>query len=214
MRLRTLLLTVPALALLASNPVRSEPLRCQRAIAKASSKFLQSAIKALGRCEDGKASGRLPANTDCHTDPMTAPLLSRAQAKLQQGINARCGGADQICGTGDDDPLASIGWGSVTACPNFENGSCTNAINSCSDIVDCLFCIDQAAVDQAIGLYYGALDSNQFGQASPLNSCQRIIGTAPARFIGSKSKALERCWDARLKGRHSNPCPTPGDGIA
>ena len=54
----------------------------------------------------------------------------------------------------------------------------------------------------------------QFGTASPLNSCQRAIGSAPTQFVESKSKALQKCWDARLKGLHSNSCPTPGDGIA
>jgi hypothetical protein len=84
MRLRTLLLAVPILLLPGPNPVRSEPARCKRAIAKESSKFLQSTMKGLGRCEDGKASGRFAPNTDCHAEAMTALLLSRTQAKLQR----------------------------------------------------------------------------------------------------------------------------------
>ena len=171
-------------------------------------------MKALGKCEDGKVLGRVAANPDCHADSMTALLIARAQAKLQRRLSAHCGGADGICGTGDDDSLASIGWGSITSCPKLENGACNMAVNNCADIGACLLCIDEAAVDQAMTLYYGALDSMQFGTASPLNSCQRAIGSAPTQFVESKSKALQKCWDARLKGLHSNSCPTPGDGIA
>ena len=45
----------------------------------------------------------------------------------------------------------------ASRCPNVENGRCTNAINSCGDIPTCIACISEAAVDQAIGLYYGML---------------------------------------------------------
>ena len=109
--------------LFAASPVLGEPLRCQRSIAKESSKFIQSKMKALGKCEDGKVLGRVAANSDCHADSLTALLIARAQAKLQRRLSAHCGGADGICGTGDDDSLASIGWGSITSCPNLENGA-------------------------------------------------------------------------------------------
>ena len=45
-----------------------------------------------------------------------------------------------------------------------------------------------------------------------LNTCQKAIGKSAAKFFAAKSKALQKCWDARLKGKHSNPCPSPGDG--
>ena len=38
------------------------------------------------------------------------------------------GGKDKTCGTSDDDPLLSIGWGAVAACPGFESGSCNAPI--------------------------------------------------------------------------------------
>ena len=65
--------------LFAASPVLGEPLRCQRSIAKESSKFIQSKMKALGKCEDGKVLGRVAANSDCHADSLTA-LLSLAAA--------------------------------------------------------------------------------------------------------------------------------------
>jgi len=65
--------------LFAASPVVGEPLRCQRSIAKESSKFIQSKMKALGKCEDGKVLGRVAANSDCHADSMTA-LLHRQGA--------------------------------------------------------------------------------------------------------------------------------------
>jgi len=29
-----------------------------------------------------------------------------------------------------------------------------------------------------------------------------------------RAKSLQVCWDGRLRGRHTNPCPDPGDGKA
>ncbi|HJQ83812.1 MAG TPA: hypothetical protein VKA21_07045, partial [Candidatus Binatia bacterium] len=69
-------------------------------------------------------------------------------------------------------------------------------------------------VRQAMTLYYGALDQSQFGTASGISRCQRTIGKETTRFLAAKSKALAKCWDARLKGKHTNACPTPGDGRA
>ena len=66
--------------LFAASPVLDEPVRCQRSIAKESSKFIQPKMKALGKCEDGKVLGRVAANSDCHADSMTASVRSRGRA--------------------------------------------------------------------------------------------------------------------------------------
>jgi hypothetical protein len=48
-------------------------------------------------------------------------------------------------------------------CPNFEDGACNAPITDCNGIVACLTCVDQAAVDQAIALYYGSPPADEFG---------------------------------------------------
>jgi hypothetical protein len=210
---RTLWL-VAAVAVAGVRPAAADPVKCQREIAKRSSQFVQDKSKALQKCEDAKASGKLAAGTDCHSDGKTMQAIAKASSKLSSAIVKQCGGHDKTCGTGDDDSLASIGWGTVPVCPNFESGSCTNLIGSCADIATCLDCIDEAAVDQAMTLYYGALTSSEFGTNSAVNKCQRAIGKETTKFLQAKSKALQKCWDSRLKGRHSNPCPDPGDSKA
>ena len=205
---------VGALMLGALGTASAAPVKCERTIAKASRKFVDSKAKALQKCEDKKADGRLAAATDCHADSNTANSIQRAALQLMTDISKDCGGRDKTCGTEDDDSLASIGWGTTTGCHNFENGDCTNAITSCDGIVRCLNCVGESAVDQAIALYYGDLDEGAFGTNSPVNKCQRSIGKETTKFLRSKSKALAQCWEARLKGKHSNPCPDPGDGEA
>src|SRR5262249_36774901 len=59
-----------------------------------------------------------------------------------------------------------------------------------------------------------ALDPSQFRTGDAVNRCQQAIGSATTRFLRDRSKALQRCWDARLRGVHANPCPDPGDGKA
>ena len=68
------------------------------------------------------------------------------------------------------------------------------------------------ASDQAATLYYGDLAPSAPGSA--LNKCQISIGKATNAFLNSQSKALQKCEDARLNGKHSLDCfpPSVGDG--
>jgi hypothetical protein len=73
-------------------------------------------------------------------------------------------------------------------------------------------CVGDAAANQAVDLYYGALLPS--GGDKALLKCQTTIGKAASAFLVSKTKALQKCWDARLNGKHSNSCvpPAAGDG--
>ena len=187
----------------------ADPVKCQRGILKESGKFAQAKMKALKKCEEAILKGKIP-NQDCHLELKASESIAKAVTKLDAGIDKACGGADKDCGTaGDNDSLASIAWPAV--CPGFEGG-CTNAISNCDDIATCLECINEAAIDQAIDLYYGSAVPSSPG--SPSNKCQIAIGKAGAAFFASKTKALGKCWDARLNGKHSNSCVpnAAGDG--
>ncbi len=193
------------------SPAHAEPTRCKATIARSSAKFVQSKANALANCERDVLVGKLPPSTDCNAEPKAAAKIAKAVARLQAKIAESCGGADKVCGTPDgDDPPATLGWGGV--CPNFENGSCTNAISNCNDISDCLLCIDEAAVDQAISLYYD--DFNPSASNKDLNRCQREIGRSTTAFLRKKSQALAQCWTSVNLGRGTDPCPVPGDGKA
>ncbi len=185
----------------------ADPIKCQQAIAKGSSAFLQARVKALQKCNDGivkVGSGSCP-------DSKASASITKAQDKLLATIGKACGGADKTCG-GDntDDTLASIGWPSV--CPNFEKGTCENPITDCSGIATCVECIAGAASDQAMTLYYGSLALPSSDKT--INKCQKTIGKAASSFLNSQSKALQKCWDAVIKGTFPGPCPDPGDGKA
>ena len=198
---------VAVAALLAiADVAAADPLRCERAILKAASKLAQSEMRTLVRCEEGKLKGALPSTLDC-----TTLTSAKDETKLRGAIGKACGGADRSCATpaGDDAPT-TIGWPS--ACPDFEGKGCTNAIVTCDDVATCLLCVNDAAIDQAGTLYYGSRNPSTPG--SDLNRCQAAIGKASAAFFAAKTRALAKCWDARLAGKHVNPCPSPGDGKA
>ena len=194
-----------------STSAHADPSRCKAAILRNSAAFLQAKAKALNKCERDIVVGTLPPSTNCHTDPETAAAITRASDRLRAKIAASCGGGDRTCGTADDDPLASVGW-AIGTCPNFENGSCVNAIGNCDDISTCLLCIGGAAVDQAIALDYHSANPSTPGTA--LNACQKAIGTNVTAFLRSKSKALAKCWVTVNQGLVPGPCPVPGDGKA
>jgi cysteine-rich repeat protein len=182
----------------------ADPVKCQRAISKASATFAQARLKALAKCEQAKRKGKLPAATVCAAEPKTVPQLASALAELDAALDKACGGSDKTCGTGsDDESLAAISW--PGACPDLEDLGCTSQIGNCNGIADCVQCVDERAVDQALAFYYGSLAPAAAGSA--LGKCQMAIGNETTKFYAAKAKALAKCWDLRLVGKHSDVCP-------
>ena len=190
-----------------ASSAAADPIKCQRAIGKAASGFTQTRLKALAKCEEAKRTGKLPGSTVCTSEAKTAPVLAKAVIKLHAALDKACGGGDKLCGGGDDEALAAISWPSI--CPDFEGLGCANAIADCGGIGDCLQCVGEHAVDQALTLYYGSLAPSAPGTA--LGACQVSIGKNTAKFYATKAKALAKCWDLRLAGKHTDVCP---DGAA
>lgn len=187
-----------------ATPVTSGALRCKRAIAKNASKFYAAKTKYLQRC---KATA-LKTGTGSCPDASAAAKIATAAAKLAVAIDRSCGGADRLCGgdLSEEEPPAGLGW--PAACPNLEGNpdpDCSAALTDCGDIAACIGCIGEAAVDQAIALYYDSLAPSSAG--SLLNRCQDAIGRASARFVVARDKSIAKCWDARLAGKHAGICP-------
>jgi cysteine-rich repeat protein len=195
----------------AGASARADALGCRRAIAKEAARFAATRVQAVARCEGLIVRGRLPVLTACAGEPRTATVIARATAKLRRGLDRACGGADRTCGTGgDDESPAALGWPAL--CPDFEAAGCAHAIADCADIADCLLCVQRATTDQAISAAYGELVPTDPRGERRLNTCQRTIGAATAKLVAAHATALQRCWDARYRGRHAGPCPEPGDG--
>jgi hypothetical protein len=192
---------------------------CRAAIGKGAAAFAQAKMKVLQKCAESRFKGKKITPTqagplaDCHADQKTQDAIGKAQSKATGAIQKACCGKDKACGSpvpdADDVPLNAIGWDTVSNCPGFEAQGCTNLINDFGDIAQCVTCIAERAVDQAIDLSYGELkqtnpkDKNQ----KALNKCQIAIGKNAAAFFGAKSKALQKCWNTVNKGKLPGPCP-------
>ncbi len=190
--------------------------KCQAAIVKSAATFVQAKAKALQKCEDGVVKRKI---TGPCPDQKAADSIAKAEAKLDSGIAKACGGKNKICETGGDNDvaIALLGWPSE--CPDFEDKGCSNAIANCSDIAKCVECTGEAAVDQAIELYYGSLKptdpKSKDKHEKSLNKCQGTIGKAGAKFLAAQSKALQKCWERKIKGK-VNDCPDVkvGDSVS
>jgi len=183
--------------------------KCERAIAKASAQYVQARSKLLAKCEVDKVKGALAPATDCAIEDKTASGLAKAVDKLAGAIDKGCGGRDKRC-AGDltDEPsLQPLEWPQF--CPNLEGGACTNEIRSCGDLPQCLLCLGTAAVDQAMELSFDDLIPTDPTTQADLNACQRTIGAETQRFLAAKSKAIQKCWDGRVKAKHADVCPDP-----
>jgi hypothetical protein len=192
--------------------------KCKRAIAKAASAFLRSTAAILSKCEIASVKGLPSAPSDCGADAKTAHKIAAAEAKLHTSIDKACGGSDKVCGGELTKEVGGTALGWPVSCPNFEGGACTNAIGTadCTGIADCLECVGEEAVDRAIERYFGDLIVTDPKREKALNKCQQSIGREATKFLTAKSKALLKCWEARLKGLHENDCtpPAAGDGKA
>jgi len=194
--------------LVAVGSASAEPAKCNSTITKATSKYLQTRAKTLGKCEDKKVNGKLPPLTVCETDQ--AAKLTKASDKLRKLIDKSCGGGDRVCGGGDDDSLASIGW-DLGNCPDPVGAGCANALVDCGDVIDCLQCAADAGAERLRALYFDDLLPSV---DKVIVKCQRTIGKETGKFLAKRSKALSKCWDAVAKGKVAGPCPAPGDGKA
>src|SRR5262245_32602911 len=210
---RLSLLAAMGLSILGPRAAGADPVTCARGIATASAKYVDGRAKGLFKCEDAKVRYRLRPDVDCATDELFDSQHLSLETRLVVGINQACGGPNAACGHGDDQPLGPVGWG-IGQCPDFGNAGCTNPITSCLDVAECLKCMNDASVAAAMGLTYGAFETDEFGTKSTVNRCQRAIGKATTKYLRRRAKAMASCWDARLAGTHANVCPEPGDGRA
>lgn len=201
------------------TPTPADPkvgLKCQRTIAKEASKLAKAKVKAFQKCADSIVSGKLSdpgqgARIDwCeNSDLKTKDKLEKAESKIEAKIDKACGGSvDKECGgdaTGEE-TTASLGF--FATCPDFESSGeleCTATISTCDELAECISCISGEAVDQAVELYYEDLNIALAG--TTLNKCQRTIGKETSKYLLAKEKELLKCWDARLKGKHTGTCP-------
>lgn len=204
---RTLVATL-ALAgfLVAAAPLAAETVKCQRTIARSVAKLVQAKATALRKCEDAVLRGR--SGGPC-PDAAAAARIAKAATALAKAIDKACGGDDRRCGSshvGEDTP-ASLGW--PTACPGFETSACTSAMDDCTGIIQCALCVAEAAVDREIALLYDDLVPSPPGSA--LNKCQAALGRVTSKYLAARVRLLQKCWDARMKGRHGLDCPDVND---
>jgi len=133
--------------------------KCQRAIGKEVTKFLQARAKALAKCWDKVVKGNAPGPCPVPGDGKAAAAIAKAESKKIAKICKACGGDDRDCdgavdgvpGTGGSDDLAVgvIGFGA--ACPDVTvpgaPGSCAGAVTELADLVACVDCAAAFEVD-------------------------------------------------------------------
>jgi hypothetical protein len=201
-RLFRLLLVLSSVGALGGVPTTVHATPCVQAIAAEVGRYTTTRMKLIQHCRERVLIGR--ATAPC-PDYWTAHKLVNARRKLRKAIDEHCGGADEQCGLGgDDDDLAVIGW-NVGECPNVAGGDCARSIGHCGDVADCLACVGEASVDQAIALAYDALTPTP--PAYELNRCQATLGRSLLRYFNACSGALGFCEQRTLLGIDVETCP-------
>ena len=189
------------------TPIDARQVRkCRGVVIAASEALIAAEIKAESVCAEKIIRGKLPRGTSCPSEPTVARAITSARAKIAEKIGKACGGHDHACGSGDDVPLAAVGW-DRDACPNFAGGKCTNAIATCADVATCLTCIGETTVEHATALYYGALVPTDPKTDKQRNKCQALLASATTAFRIARSHALATCWQAVNGAGAGGTCP-------
>jgi len=158
--------------------------KCRETIDKEFTKYVKTVTKIVQKCNDTvvkSGSGSTAPGGSNINGCDTNGKIPVALQKMSDKITAKCG--DQGI------TPSMIGW--PATCPNFEGGSCTNAITDSASIATCLDCIGKAAIAQAMDLYYASLTNG--GTDSHLIKCQQSIGKETSKFLLAKDKALTKC---------------------
>jgi gluconolactonase len=197
-------LTLRTLALIQAASGMARAVECRDAMLTAPAAFGATRATALAACEKKVSAGRLPAGTDCATEPSTAVALTRAAATLAKAIAGACGGGDRMCGTADDPSLSSIGWLQPT-CPGLGSAGCTAPVAHCGDIAACLTCVATAATDAARTT--GAASGLSPSADAVHRRCQQAMSQAAAKRYADAAKRLRQCGQRVLDGSIAGPCP-------
>jgi hypothetical protein len=181
--------------------------KCRETINKQYATYVKTTTKILQKCNetDVKAGNgqSAPGGNGGNFAPCDmAGKIPAALTKMTTKITGKCDNASPSI------TPAQIGWPGT--CPNFEGGTCANAITDGASVAICLDCIAKAAIAQAMDLYYVNL-SNPLGDSDVIK-CQTTIGKETSKFLLAKDKALANCRKAIDKGAPGT-CPA-ADGKA
>lgn len=188
------------------------PARCVDAIAKAADAYLQGRSRHLARCADRAIqSGDVAGAAACASEPTTAARIAALELKLASRIAASCGGADRVCGNGDDGPLSAIGW-DVATCADLGSAGCAQPITHCGAIASCVAC----TASLASGAVGASSAQGLTATADPaLRACQRALATASDAHLRAASRATTSCQRKVAAGTAVGPCPaSPSDKLA
>jgi hypothetical protein len=201
------------------TPLSKGGLKCQRTLTKELSRFVKAKVKALQGCHDALMKDKLAPDPGpggggrlafCLAEPATDAKIDKAASKLGVKIAKACGGPDKTCGTADPGEETPAAFGFYATCPDFEGLGCAGPIGDCGDVAACLECVGSTATEQSLVLYYDDLVDTDPSTQKTLNTCQRTIGKETAKYLLDKEKRLQKCWDARMKGKHADTCPDAG----
>lgn len=189
--------------------------KCKRAVADAGIAYSEARAEALDKCRQAKFAGKLPADVPCLTETKTVETIQKANAKLAAAIAKACGGKDKTCG-GDTTGEITPGFlGLPSLCPgirNFppgeaSNDACRMPIASCADVAACVQCVEARAVDELVrtqALLVPTLADPK--TQKQLNACQKAISKVTTAALVKRTKALNKCWEQRLAGKHTDDC--------
>lgn len=196
----------------AAASAANTPEKCVATILKEAQKFAQTKANAMRKCEDGVLKGKV---TGPCPDTKNADKINGAMAKSLASIEKKCETLDAVTnddciGAGDPDACCtdegegtcfptSVGYGD-----NCPRAACAGAIDTVSDLADCVICNAMEVTDGVVAQSYGPL--NEPSTDKTVLNCQRTIGKEVIGAFRKATKIKQKCEDGVLKGKITS-CP-------
>lgn len=161
---------------------------CEQRLAHATAKLARDHGRILRQCVIREARSASMDPASCANDPRTARRLAAVSDRFVRSIAAACGGADGQCGTGDDVPIASLGWGDGV-CPGVLGSGCNGRVTDCGEMAECIACSTAAAVAAGVSFAAGGSDL----AAPQQRRCQVATTRATSRSFAQRAQVRQRC---------------------
>ena len=131
------------------NPLEKAINKCQTRIVAAVTTSLAAKSIALARCWNAVNTGQATGACATGDDEVASPM-AKAEARMLVAVCKACGGTDRECGGADDLTPPHIGFAPICSDVSpFGATSCAGAIATLGDVVACVDCVTDYAVDCA-----------------------------------------------------------------
>jgi hypothetical protein len=155
---------------------------CRNAIATNVTKHVSTVLKTMLKCHSKRATGKIPATTDCNDLAQADPgnKLDGKRGSMRSSIGAACGGSTALAQYGRCPSPAAAS----------DDGEATTGIDSFAEVAACMVGLAEGVAQRGAPELLGSPAS---GLPKDLAKCQKAIGKGVRKLLAAYGSERARC---------------------